>query len=139
MWNSKQTLLRGTFLAAVTVLPWIAQAGTVSVESQVHGQDATPRAARSASSSSPQAVEVVLPVYPLAARRARMQGVVQLAGVIDASGRVQGLECVTCGEDRPGFSAAAMKAISAWTYERPVSPDGAPVMVSVLFQVRFTP
>ena len=139
MWKSRQAFLRGALLVGLTVLPGIAQAGTVAVESWADAAAATAVAARPGGSASIHPVEIVLPVYPLAARRARMPGIVQLAGVIDASGRVQDLECVTCGGDRPGFAAAAMKAISAWIYDRPVSRDGAPVAVSVLFHVRFMP
>lgn len=139
MWTSNRTLMSGALLVVLMVFPGIAQAGIVSVESRAEGPYVVPLAVNSSSFFSLQVLEVFLPVYPLAARRARMPGVVQLAGVIDADGRVLDLKCVTCGGDRPGFTAAAMKAISTWTYERPASADGSPITVSVLFQVRFTP
>lgn len=82
---------------------------------------------------------MVLPEYPRAARRGRIKGLVQLSGVIDEEGRVRDLECVNCKGDSTGFRRAAMEAVETWSYSPALTPDGTPVSVSILFEVRFLP
>ena len=82
---------------------------------------------------------MVLPEYPPAARQGRIKGLVHLTGVIDEEGRVKDLECMNCKGDQTGFRRAAIAAVGAWNYQPALAPDGTPVSVSILFEVRFVP
>ncbi|MFQ5767006.1 MAG: TonB family protein [Acidobacteriota bacterium] len=82
---------------------------------------------------------VVLPEYPPAARRGRMDGRVRLTATIDPTGRVTDLFCLDCQKDRAGFIASAMEAVGQWVYQPAQSPDGDPISISILFDIRFTP
>lgn len=82
---------------------------------------------------------MILPRYPRAARRARIQGLVHLSGVIDEKGRVQDLRSTDDRNDPAGFRRATITAIASWNYRPATLADGTPVSVPVLFEVRFLP
>ncbi|MFQ5671370.1 MAG: TonB family protein [Acidobacteriota bacterium] len=97
--------------------------------------------ARTPPSTQARLVEgtMILPRYPRAARRARIQGLVHLSGVIDEKGRVQDLRSTDDRNDPAGFRRATITAIASWNYRPATLADGTPVSVPVLFEVRFLP
>lgn len=75
----------------------------------------------------------VIPVYPALAKQARVQGVVELVGVIGRDGRVQQLRVLS---GHPLLIPAAVEAVKQWTY-RPTLLSGEPVEVVAPISVRF--
>lgn len=84
-----------------------------------------------------QASKLVLkpsPVYPEAAREARIQGVVRYNVVIDREGRVRNLTLVS---GHPLLVPAATEALKQWQYQ-PTLLNGEPVEVVTQVDVNFT-
>jgi protein TonB len=75
------------------------------------------------------------PVYPEAARRANLQGVVVLDAVISADGTVVNLHPVS-GNDT--LVSAAMDAARWWRF-RPYRARGEPATVETTLSVEFRP
>jgi len=74
------------------------------------------------------------PIYPDAAKRARIQGVVVLEAVIGTDGSVHDLKAL-----RPlplGLTEAAEDAVTRWRYQ-PATLEGEPVAVKYIITVRF--
>ena len=74
------------------------------------------------------------PIYPDAAIRARIQGVVVLEAVIETDGSVHDLKAL-----RPlplGLTEAAEDAVKKWRYQ-PATLEGKPVPVKYIVTVRF--
>ena len=83
----------------------------------------------------PVAIDTPQPVYSELARRARIQGVVQLRTVLDETGRVTGVEVV---KSLPfGLTEAAVEAVQRWRY-RPATLNDKPVAVFLQVTVTFT-
>ena len=80
-------------------------------------------------------VRKVDPVYPEAARRANIQGVVILDAIVAADGAVVNLHPVSGPES---LSAAAMDAVRWWRF-RPYRVQGEPVAVSTSLAIEFRP
>ncbi len=78
-----------------------------------------------------------LPEYPPAARRAGLDGRVRLKGTLTPEGTIADLRCISCEGDRAGFGAAALEAISGWSYEPVRTAGGQAVPISILFDVEF--
>jgi TonB family protein len=76
----------------------------------------------------------VPPVYPLAARHARIQGSVVLKAVIYKDGNVGELSLVS---GHPMLVQAAMDAVKQWVY-RPYYRNGVPMDVETLVVVEFS-
>jgi protein TonB len=76
----------------------------------------------------------VIPTYPALARQARIQGTVELIGVIGKDGRVQQLRVIS---GHPLLINAALEAVKQWAY-RPTLLNGEPVEVVAPISVRFT-
>jgi TonB family protein len=74
------------------------------------------------------------PIYPPAAKEARIQGVVQLLATIAKDGTVKDLQ-VILGE--PLLVEAAMSAVQQWVYQ-PTLLNGNPVEVVTQIDVNFT-
>jgi len=77
----------------------------------------------------------VSPIYPEAARKVRLEGVVILDMVVDRDGNVGDVRVL-----RPlayGLTEAAITAVKQWKYE-PSTVDGAPVAVVFTVTVRFS-
>ena len=73
-------------------------------------------------------------VYPEAARRARIQGVVVLDAIIDSDGRVEDLKIL---RGLPlGLTEAAIQAVKRWRYQ-PATLKGEAVSVRYTIPVRF--
>ena len=80
--------------------------------------------------------KIVQPIYPVAARKAGVEGKVVLSIVIDREGRVVELEVVE--SEPPGvFDEAVIEALRKWRY-RPAIKDGEPVAVRVGQAVEMT-
>ena len=74
------------------------------------------------------------PVYPEAARRARIQGVVVLECTIGKDGRVQNVKVL---RGLPlGLTETAVDAVNKWRFE-PSTLNGKPVEVLYILTVRF--
>lgn len=87
--------------------------------------------------TAPVLVHRVVPGYPEAARRARLQGVVVIEAVIDREGAVA--EARVLGDTaRLGVLAeAALRAVREWRY-RPALLEGHPVAVRLTLTVTFS-
>jgi TonB family protein len=72
-------------------------------------------ALRLSSMDKPRKVKDVKPVFPAAAIAKGIQGVVVLEAVIDANGRVKGLQTMSAPD--PMLSEAAKEAVSQWLFE----------------------
>ena len=75
----------------------------------------------------------VEPVYPIIARRSRVQGTVQLRAVIATNGSIANLQLV---EGHPFLVSAAIDAVRQWHY-RPYMLSGVPVEVETTIFVNF--
>ncbi len=80
-----------------------------------------------------QILNRVQPVYPPLARQARIDGVVQLHGVISREGRIVSLRVIS---GHPLLTKAALDAVSQWTY-KPTYLNGQPIEVEAPIEVRF--
>ncbi len=84
--------------------------------------------------TEPERISGPNPVYPEAARRARIQGVVVLECVIGKDGTVQSTKVL---RGLPlGLTEAAVEAVSRWKF-RPSTLNGKPVEVLYILTVRF--
>jgi protein TonB len=80
-----------------------------------------------------EVIHRVEPQYPSIARSARVQGVVELVGVIATDGHLKELKLVS---GHPLLAHAAMEAVSQWIY-RPTTLNGEPVEVIAPITVTF--
>lgn len=78
-------------------------------------------------------LEQVQPVYPLLARKARIQGSVKLQAVIGTNGRIKDLRVIN---GHPFLVNAALDAVRRWIY-RPTVLNGSAVEVNTDIVVRF--
>ena len=81
-----------------------------------------------------QLVKQTRPVYPSAAKEARIQGVVKLSAVIAKDGSVQDL---TVDSGHPLLVPAAVEAVKQWLYQ-PTMLNGQPVEVVTKIDINFT-
>jgi TonB family protein len=77
--------------------------------------------------------QTVLPVYPVLAQQARIQGLVVLDADISRDGRVETLKAVS---GHPLLVPAALNAVKQWRY-KPYVVNGKPVAVSTQIIVNF--
>ena len=80
-----------------------------------------------------QALHRVEPEYPQIARAMRLEGVVELVGVIGVDGRMREVRVLS---GHPILAREALKAVSQWTYE-PTTLNGVPVEVTGPITVTF--
>jgi protein TonB len=73
------------------------------------------------------------PVYPYAARAARIQDVVVLEGVVGTNGRVRDLRAIS---GRQVFWQAAIDAVGQWVY-KPAMLNGTAIEARVRVEIRF--
>jgi len=98
----------------------------------------------STQSSNPKSVAVkpdllklvtkVQPVYPVEAKKKRIQGRVVLDAVIGKQGEIENLRVVS---GPPELQKAALEAVKQWSYE-PYLLNGAPVEVTTKINITFT-
>jgi TonB family protein len=85
--------------------------------------------------AEPKLVKKVNPVYPDAAKQAKLEGIVLLECAIDTSGRVKSAKAIR-GEPM-GLTEAAIAAVSQWEFEPARGADGRPVEVLFTVTIRF--
>ena len=78
-------------------------------------------------------VSAVEPVYPMAARRAKLEGKVMLRVIIGETGEVSAVGAIS---GPPPLEVAAVAAVRQWRY-RPYLVDGQPVEVETTIEVGF--
>jgi periplasmic protein TonB len=83
----------------------------------------------------PVLVARVEPIYPEAARRMHLSGVVLLEAIISTHGEVENVRVLRSAH--PLLDAAAVRAVSQWRY-RPATLDGRAVRVYLTVTVDFT-
>ena len=83
---------------------------------------------------APRKIIHVNPIYPRVAQAARIEGVVILDAVIDASGRVTSVRVL---RSRPLLDQAAIDAVQQWTFT-PTLLNGVPVPIMMTVTVQFT-
>lgn len=136
-----ERLLRLTVALVLVVAVWAAwqwHRGWQQLESRMDRKDVHAQAP--AAKVPPEVMERLLirrvePVYPEAARRANLQGVVVLDAVISADGTVVNLHPVS-GPD--GLASPAMDAARWWRF-RPYRVRGEPASVETTLAVEFRP
>ncbi len=82
----------------------------------------------------PKILTKVEPLYPDIARRAGIEGLVQLFAFVSKNGIVR--DAFVYGTTNPMFDDAALTAVRAWKYS-PATADGAPVLVPYRVTVTF--
>lgn len=85
---------------------------------------------------SAKLIRKIAPVYPVAAKSARVQGSVMLDGVISKEGSVSMLRVSNLDID-PVLARNAVEAVSQWGY-RSTLLNGNPVEVQTMIQVNYT-
>lgn len=105
---------------------WLQEAAT-----QVGGADAFSAADLE---RHPEMLAAVPPNYPESLRRARVEGTVTLAFVVDETGRVQDPRVES--STRPEFEAPALEALRKWRF-KPGYKDGQPVRAYLRQTIRF--
>ena len=80
-------------------------------------------------------MQQVKPIYPPAAKAARIQGVVVLEAVIGRDGTLQTLRVLN-PDTNPDLARAAVEAVSKWRY-KPSVVDGVPAEVLTNVTVNF--
>jgi protein TonB len=91
------------------------------------------RAIRTSSMLQGNLIRRVEPVYPPLARRARVEGAVEVAAVISKAGTIENMRVLS---GHPLLVHAAIEAVSQWRY-RPYILNGEPVEVETQITVRF--
>lgn len=82
----------------------------------------------------PVEISRVQPIYPEAARKARLQGIVILEAIITKDGNVESVRVLR--GINPLLDNAAMRAVQQWKY-RPATFNGRPVPVYLTVTVTF--
>ena len=81
----------------------------------------------------PEPIEQVPPEYPQAARRAGIQGIVTVAGVVERDGSITRLSVM---RSVPGLDQAALDCVAKWRF-KPAMSGGEPVPALIAIPVRF--
>ncbi|HET7535551.1 MAG TPA: TonB family protein [Candidatus Didemnitutus sp.] len=85
-------------------------------------------------SQPPILVKPVNPVYPYALRNSNVQGLAEIAYIVDTKGVPRQVQVVSA--NHPAFAQAAQEAIAQWRF-KPAMNDGKPVAVLVRQYVTF--
>jgi TonB family protein len=123
---------------AAIVSVWQWERGWQQLEAQTARKDAhaRPPSARVPSDVMERLlVRKIDPVYPEAARRANVQGIVVLDAIIAADGAVVHLQPISGPE---GLTSAAMDAVRWWRF-RPYRAQGEPAPVETSLAIEFRP
>jgi len=107
--------------------------GDNSVQSTAPVQPTTPKVLHVSSWTEGNLLYRVQPVYPLLARQARVQGMVELRAIISKTGRIENLSVLT---GPPLLVRAAKDAVLQWRY-RPYLLNGEPIEVETEVTVNF--
>ncbi len=82
----------------------------------------------------PRKVVHVAPLYPDIARLSRVEGIVIMEAILDATGRVESVRVLSA---QPLLADAAVRAVRQWRYT-PTELNGVPVPVLMTITVRFS-
>ena len=82
----------------------------------------------------PRKLVHVAPIYPEIARLSRVQGIVTMEAVLDATGKVESVRVLS---SQPLLEEAAVRAVRQWRYT-PTELNGVPVPVLMTITVRFS-
>ena len=82
----------------------------------------------------PRKLVHVAPVYPEIARLSRVQGIVTMEAILDATGKVESVRVLS---SQPLLEEAAVRAVRQWRYT-PTALNGVPVPVLMTITVRFS-
>jgi periplasmic protein TonB len=82
----------------------------------------------------PRKVLHVPPIYPEFARQTRVEGLVTLEAILDATGRVESVKVLSA---QPLLEDAAVRAVKQWRYT-PTELNGIPVPVLMTITIRFS-
>jgi TonB family protein len=104
--------------------------------SAVATADAEPTAAKKPAFASLVRRKYVRPDYPLPAEKRQIEGRVEMALTVDATGKVKHVE-VTNAKPQNTFEKAAIAAAQKWEYQ-PAEVDGQPVEARTLVAIDFT-
>jgi TonB family protein len=85
--------------------------------------------------SFPQCIRCSDPPYSEQARRARLEGTVELQVVVGVDGRASNIVIVK-GIDK-GLTEQAVSAVETWKFKPATGPDGNPVAVTVPIEIMF--
>ena len=129
--HSASLTVLGLFDPHVHVIPPEQRAAQPVVTQPAKAPPAEPR--RISALQPARLLHRVEPVYPALARAARIEGIVELAGVIATDGRIRELRVVN---GNPYLAKAAMDAVRQWVYE-PTILNGEPVEVAAPIRVHF--
>lgn len=110
-----------------------APPGGTGVDSLVDLSGATPLPP-GADVRAPELVSRVEPIYPEAARRARLEGIVVLDAIIATSGEIEDVRVVRSANAL--LDSAAESAVRRWSY-RPAARNGHPVRALLRVTVSF--
>lgn len=86
---------------------------------------------------APVVIKDVKPRYPDEAKEKRIQGVVQLEGVVLEDGTVGDIRVTKSLDQTYGLDQAAVAALKQWEF-KPGQKDGKPVKVLVAVEMSFT-
>lgn len=85
--------------------------------------------------STPRCVYCPTPLYTAKARKAKIEGTVQLKAIIGADGQAHGIEIVKAlGQ---GMDERAIATVQTWRFEPAIGPNGEPVAVLVPIEIMF--
>jgi TonB family protein len=114
---------------------WQWERGWMQLEAQVPAKQAVakPQLRVPAEAMQRRLIHEVAPEYPDDARRARVQGTVELDAVVSGEGTVSQVKVVSGPE---ALSPAALEAVRWWRYE-PYSVNGKPATVATTIAVDF--
>ena len=87
----------------------------------------------------PKQLKKKFPRYPDLARRAKVQGVVELIVVLQPDGTIGDIQVTKGPDGKLGFEEAAIEAVKQWRYE-PVVVHGKPIPIrfKVIVDFHFT-
>ena len=113
----------------LTVAAMLLVSATVAAQTQVYkpGQGVT----------SPEVVKEVKPAYTAEAMRAKVQGEIQLEGVVGVDGIVSDIKVIKSLDTEYGLDKKAIEAFSKWRF-KPGMREGKPVPVQVTVALTFT-
>ena len=123
MKNWKQIMLRVALTGAALALA----SGTASA------QEGDKRVRIASELQQAKLVTTQMPVYPVLARRGRIEGTVRLTAIIDKEGKVSKVESVS---GHPVLDQAAKEAVGKWRY-KPTMLNGETVEVVTTIDVVF--
>lgn len=116
---------------AVKVLSAVALAATLSLAAMA--QEPAKQVRVGGDVQQAKLLRNTAPVYPVLAKRGRIEGTVKLQAVIGKDGEVEKLETLS---GHPVLSQAATEAVKQWKY-RPTTLNGEPVEVITVIEVVF--